>query len=381
MHRPRLAAALLLAALAPAPARAEEPAADPAADLAEVPEPPPTWTFKDPTRPVKVVVLAGSIGAWPRLPYAERIAQLCRNVEVKNLSKTGYGALQLKLRFRQQVLDNRRLALGAKGDPSEYWLVFQGGLNSVGMPESTNHHMRELYVLAHKRGFRVVGLTLTPWGDDGDRRRWAGLEGLRYLRFTRTIVDYVLGALSPREALGDFVHKREAGADAPWQPDELPDVAIDLYRAPWLRSAEAPLRDPAPLRRALERDPAWKKAHAHLGDAERAAALDAAAADAAAIPRWYLRPELRSFDHIHPNAEGHRRIAELACPALPASWGCECPPLPADAALSAPPAAPAPAALPAADAATQLLLPFYPPWVRRLLRILHGQPDPAAVPP
>ncbi|HRI08397.1 MAG TPA: hypothetical protein PKW35_11290, partial [Nannocystaceae bacterium] len=100
-------------------------------------------------------------------------------------------------------------------------------------------------------------------------------------------------------------------------------------------------------------------------------------AEAAAIPQWFLRAELRSFDHIHPNAEGHRRIAEYACPHLPASWGCECPPLPPGAEPAAPPAV----AEPPAGAVDQVLLPFYPPWVRRLLRMLRGEPESAAVPP
>ncbi len=32
-----------------------------------------------------------------------------------------------------------------------------------------------------------------------------------------------------------------------------------------------------------------------------------------------------AFDHIHPNTEGHRLMADLACPKMPASWGCDCP--------------------------------------------------------
>ncbi|MBK8262067.1 MAG: SGNH/GDSL hydrolase family protein [Nannocystis sp.] len=363
----RLAPALVAAAAftRAGPLAAEEPLTPPAAE--EPPEPA-NWAFKDPSRPVKVVVLAGSIGAWPRLPYAERLAQLCRNAEVKNLSKTGYGALQLKQRFRQQVLDNHRLNFRT----GEYWLVFQGGLNSVGMPESTNHHMRELYLLAHRRGLKVVGLTLTPWGDEGDRQRWGGAQGLRYFRFTRTIVDYVLGALSPREALGEHAGRRPGGADAPWDPAELPDIAVDLYRAPYLRAADAPLRDREKLRRELERDPAWRRALAGLSDDERAARLDAEASLAAELPRWFLRAELRSFDHIHPNAEGHRRIAELVCPSLPDSWGCTCPELPAGASAAAAAADTPPP--PTSDAVDQVLLPFYPPWIRELLRILHGAP-------
>jgi hypothetical protein len=100
-----------------------------------------------------------------------------------------------------------------KAAGNEYWLVFQGGLNSVGTPERTNHDIREMFVLAHSKGFKVVGFTLTPWGDESDKR-WAGTAGLRYLRATTRVVDFVLGTLTPAEALGEFAGRRAAGAAA-----------------------------------------------------------------------------------------------------------------------------------------------------------------------
>lgn len=344
-------------------AHAQEPEPGAAATPAPEVEPPPTWRFKQKDRPVKVVVLAGSIGAWPKQPYAERLASLCSNVEVRNLSKVGFGALQLKQRFRQQLLDNPYVNL--RNPELEYWLVFQGGLNSVGTPERTNHDIRELFTLAHARGLKVVAFSLTPWGDDSDAKRWRGPAGLRYLRATRTVVDFVLGSLSPREALGDYVSKRAAGADAPWQPEELPDVAVDLYRSA-LREASAPLRDVEAMRAALAKDALWKRQHAGLDEEARAAALEADAAEAAEVPRWFLRADLRSFDHIHPNAEGHRLIAETACPQLPASWGCSCPEPPTVA--QSPTAAPA-AEPPQLPMTTLLLL--YPHWLRVLLGAPH----------
>lgn len=343
-------------------ARAQEP--DPTGTPVPAPvevEPPPTWRFKHKDRPVKVVVLAGSIGAWPKQPYAERLAAMCSNVEVRNLSKVGFGAFQLRQRFKQQVLDNPYVNLR---DPElEYWLVFQGGLNSVGTPERTNHDIRELFLLAHGRGLEVVALSLTPWGDDSDPKRWAGAAGLRYLRATRTVVDFVLGTLTPREALGDFAGKRAAGAEAGWQPEELPEVAVDLYRSS-LRDVAAPLREVEAMRTALAKDGPWKRQHAGLDEAAREAALAADAAEAAEVPRWFLRGDLRSFDHIHPNAEGHRLIAEAACPQLPASWGCSCPNAPAEVAKAAP--AEGPPRLPM----TTLLL-LYPHWLRVLLGAPH----------
>ena len=339
--------------------QAQEPAAigvEPPPIEAEAPmvEPPPTWRWKLADRPVKVVVLAGSIGAWPKQPYAERLQKLCKHVEVKNLSKVGFGAFQLRQRFKTQVLD-RMGALKA----AELWLVFQGGLNSVGSPTRTNHDIREMFVLAHAKGFKVVGLTLTPWGDETDKR-WAGIAGLRFLRATTKVVDFVLGTLSPADALAEYSRKRAAGADAAWQADERADVAVDLYRSA-LRAAAAPLRDPAPLEKALAKDRAWRAAHAGLAPDAQATALRAEAAEAAEIPRWFLRTELRSFDHIHPNSEGHRLIAEAACPSLPASWGCECPttPPPATPAVKPPP--------PPEQAPADLLVLLYPPWLRALL--------------
>ncbi len=286
-------------------------------------DPPPTWRFKQKDKPVKVVVLAGSIGAWPKNPYAAHFENWCSKVEVKNLSKTGYGAYWLRKRFMQQVIQNRYINLR---DPDyEYWLVFQGGLNSVGTPEKTNKEIRQLFLSAHKRGISVVGLSLTPWGDDSDSRRWRGIAGLRYKRHTQTVVDYVAGRSTPKQALGSYRDRRD-DPDAPWEAAELADIGIDLYDSE-LRDRNAPLRDLDKLRKELEKSKDWQKAHADLDELARAEALERDAIAAAEIPQWYLRTELRSFDHIHPNEQGHRLLAELACPQLPASWGCACPPI------------------------------------------------------
>lgn len=292
---------------------------DPAVEPAPPPEP--QWRFKKRDRPVKVVVLAGSIGAWPKHPYAWHFREMCSNVEVKNLSKVGQGAWALKQRFREQVLENRRINFG--DDALEYWLVFQGGLNSVGMPEKTNRFMRDLFVLAHRRGIGVVGLTLTPWGDHSDARRWRGATAVDYLENTRTIVDFVMGRSSPRDALASGVERRKQPS-APWSPDELPDISIDLYDSP-LRNATASAGSLDDARRKLEGDSGWKRAHADLEPGERAAELEADAIRLAEIPRWWMKAEYRAFDHIHPNTDGHQAIAEWACPALPKSWGCACP--------------------------------------------------------
>ena len=318
----RLAIPLALTLLGLAPAAHADERTEPAAEAGEeAAAPAPTWRFRKEDKPVKVVVLAGSIGAYSRRPYAQQLGEMCTNIEVRNISKTGLGAWALKKRFQEQVIDNRNLRWNVEGE--EHWLVFGGGLNSIGNPRSTNHHMRRLFELAHRRGMKVVGLTISPWGDDSDKR-WRGIEGLRSLRNSKAVVDFTLGRVSPEQALGSFAEKRRVGADAPWDPTEVPDIAVDLYDSP-LRDHEAETRDIDQMREALSKSKDWQRAHAELDEGQRQTKLEADAQHAAEIPRWYLRKELRSFDHIHPNADGHQLMTEVMCPSLPANWGCTCP--------------------------------------------------------
>lgn len=319
-----LAGAALAMLLSPS-AAADEPALEPApaGPVAVEPpvEPPPTWRFRHDDKPVKVVVLAGSIGAWPRQPYAEQLERICTRVEVRNISKTGLGALALKQRFDQQVIDNPHLRWNDEGQ--EHWLVFGGGLNSVGSPRSTNHHMRRLFEVAHRRGLQVVALTLTPWGDDRDKR-WRGVEGLKSKHTTQAVVDFTMGRLTPEQALGALASKRRVAADAPWDPSEIPDIAIDLYDSP-LRDRDAALRDHDEMYALLAKSKEWQRAHNELDALQRENKLEADVQVVEEIPRWYMRTELRSFDHIHPNEQGHRLMAAVMCPSLPESWGCACP--------------------------------------------------------
>lgn len=284
----------------------------------------PQWRFVLHDRPVKVVVLAGSIGAFRGDPYARHIHNWCANAEVRNLSKVGFGAWQLYERFRREVVSNPRMPMS---DDNELWLVWNGGLNSASVSQRTNHYIRRTFVDAHRRGMRVVGLTLTPWGDLGDRRRWGGASGLETYRNTRRIVDFVMGRLPPRAALGDHAAQRDVAPDAPWADDELADLRIDLYDST-LRHRDAPLRDVAEMRSALERDARTRRMLEPLSESARSLRLDADARMLAELPRWFLRPEYRAFDPVHPNREGHRAIADAVCPRLPASWGCECPAAP-----------------------------------------------------
>lgn len=274
-----------------------------------------------PERRVKVVLIAGSIGAWRDRPYARVLQESCSNVEIRNLSVVGMGAPQLYERFRTEVLTGGIFPWGDEG--VEPWLMWNGGLNSAGSSTRTNRAIRRAFVMAHRRGMRVVGLTLSPWGSLSDRR-YRGTSALGTLRNTRGIVDYVMGRSTPSEALGHYVSDRDV-PDAPWDASELADVRVDLYNSR-LRALDAPLRDAAEMEALLRRDRRWRTALEALPEADRATRTSSDVGLLSELPRWFLRPELTGFDAIHPNREGHQIIAETICPTLPASWGCTCPP-------------------------------------------------------
>ena len=294
-----------------------------ALERSQVPRPsdvPGRWRFRHPERPVKVVVLAGSIGAYRRSPYARVIESWCSAIEVKNISRAGLGAWALRRHFQYEVLRNRRIPW--REPQHSYWLIYGGGLNSVGSPERTIYHMRETFLLAHARNMQVMALTLTPWGDMRDRR-WRGAEALRYLKSTQQIAKFVLGKLSPQEALGHYAVKR-ADPDASWLPSELPDIGVDLYDSS-LRDRQALLRAPQELEPALRRSAQWRRSVRTLDEAQKEQRLAADSALLAQVPQWFMRPELRGFDHIHPNEAGHRLVASLVCQQAPKAWQCHCP--------------------------------------------------------
>ena len=299
----RLAVALALTLAISAGARAEEPG---------------SWRFDDDTRPVKVLVLGGSVSAYPAGSYSQWLPEVCSNIEVENRAKAKLGAYELRQRFIAQVLENRRLNLASLG---ETWLVFNGGLNSVGSPETTNLEVAKTLRLAKEAGMKTMGVSINPWGAETDRR-WQGVEGIAYFEHTQRTVDFLLGRLTPREAFG-AAHVKTLKDGAAFLPGELPEVAVDLWTST-LRHADAPLRDAGKLARSA-RGSAWlKKRLAAAPEAERPALLERLVAQAAALPRWFMKPELIGFDPIHPNALGHREIARAICAKAPPSWGCQC---------------------------------------------------------
>jgi len=297
-----LAALLLAASLAPA-ALAEETG---------------TWRFSDDTRPIKAVVVGGSVTAWPRGNFGHFLEAACPRVEIALKGKERLGAKEIKARMIAQVIKNRRLKVA---DHEAVWLIYQSGLNSIAMPEDTNLQGAETFALAHKHGLKVLALSLGPWGATTDGRRWGWANGLAYTAFTRKAVDFILGRLSPAEALGALAKGRE---QADWLPEERPDLAIDLYDSA-LRDKDAELLDEAATLRHTKSNPAVKRELKALADP---GARDARLAELVALvrqqPQWFMKKTFHSFDHIHPNMEGHRVMAQTICPKLPASWGCDC---------------------------------------------------------
>lgn len=301
----------------PSPAATDEPAAKPKPKPGQN-EPLGTWTFKT-ERPVKVVVVGGSVSAYYGGNFSDFLEAACPNVEVRNIAKARYGAWAMRKRFEAQVLKNRRLRTFSD---AERWILVHGGLNSVGTPEKTNEQLRQLFVAAHGAGYGVAALSLTPWGDIKDRR-WRGAKGVFYRRATALVTDFIAGRLAPATALGRYASGRDTET---WTKAEQPDVGIDLYDGP-LRDRDAALLEGRSLTKAtksIDKSSRWKRYLKEQPEAEREAARQTLYREAANIPTWFMKRELRAFDSIHPNREGHRLMAAHACPRLPESWGCSC---------------------------------------------------------
>lgn len=300
------AASILLASNAHAGAPAKAP------QISEAQQPVGTWRFKKHNRSVKVIAMGGSSTAYYRGNYGKFMEMACKNVEVKNLGKVGLSINDLKTRYNRQVAKNRHM-----DRRSEIWIMARGGLNSIFNPARVNWYMSKLFRSAKRHGFKTLGLSLSPWGHERDRSRWAGVAGLKTKRATRLTVDYLLGRLTPAQALGKYAKS------ATWQAGEIPDIAVDLYDSA-MRTKKAAKRDPKTTRALLAKERWVRRQLKTLAPAERTKLLDRLVAETTDIPQWYLRKKLQAFDPIHPNTAGHREIAKAACPKLPSNWGCDC---------------------------------------------------------
>jgi len=291
-------------------------AAPPASGKAEISEskrPVGTWRFRKHNRPVKVVAMGGSSTVYYRGNYTKFMEMACKNVEVKNLGKTGMGIKDLKIRYDRQVASNRHISTRH----NEIWVMTRGGLNSIFNPERVNWFLSKLFRSAKKRGFKTLALSLTPWGKERDKDRWWGLKGLESKRATQLTVDYLMGRLDPAKALGRYAKS------ASWQAGELPDIAVDLFDTD-MRTKAAKLRNPKLARGQLTEARWVRKKMKNMAPMDRTAFLDKLVAELVDVPRWHLRKDLRAFDAVHPNTSGHREIAKKACPKLPKNWGCDC---------------------------------------------------------
>jgi hypothetical protein len=264
-------------------------------------------------RPFKAVVIGGSISMYYAGNFGQYLQYGCKDLEVLNKGKVGAGGAELARIFREQVLADRavmapltRTTPQKKGNA---WVLFQGGLNSVGTPDSTAWFLSRLFDAAHAAGFQVLALSLTPWGSDDDPR-FVGWRGLRMVRATEQVVDYVMGRLNPQQACG----VRAKGHAEAWQACELPDVGVDLYHSP-LRAGGAS---------ALRSQDLLEASFSSGGFGRFVSQKQGLIAAAQAVPQSFLDQKYRDFDHVHPNGAGHRLIAALVCQQAPIEWGCDC---------------------------------------------------------
>jgi hypothetical protein len=263
-------------------------------------------------RGVKLVVHGGSVSAFRHGGYGQWLPAACSNVHVDNIAREKLGSRELRIRFAEMLRSGR---LHPKRQES--WLVYLGGMNSLGSTESTNFEIASTFKLAHEAGFRTMGLTITPWGSERDGR-WRGASGLEWFAKTQQAVDFVMGRLSPAEAFGS-----RASNQSDYLPGQLPDIAVDLWDFS-LRDRAASSRPTEAVER-LVRSSSWVRSQlAGLEGEARESALDAWVHRAAALPQWFLRAELIGSDPVHPNSQGHKQIAEAVCSKAPPSWSCDC---------------------------------------------------------
>ncbi len=257
------------------------------------------------------MVIGGSISRFYAGSFGQFLQYACRNLEVVNLGEVGAGAAKMRRNFQVGVLDSESGLLPQM--PSGHrWLLVQGGLNSVWLPEATSWTLSRLFVDAHSAGFGVVALSLTPWGDDADGR-FDGWKGLRMHRATQHVVDFVMGRLKPTAAFGSRAAGRPENSPD-WVPGELPAVAVDLWASDLRTGNVAPLRPAEALRESFAKSPYRRQVEAK----------EDLVAAARAIGRQFLAKKYHSFDPTHPNTAGHKLMAALTCQQAPAAWTCDC---------------------------------------------------------
>lgn len=255
--------------------------------------------FRDKERPHKLVVVAGSIGAYRGESYPRLLASRCTQLEVLNLAKTGLGVRALSARFRR--FDKR---LWRRQRSYDRWLLFGGGLNSIANVAATRRTLNGLFAHAHARGYRVAALSPTPWGSLRDPR-FRGDSGARYLAATAATAAHIL---NPPETL---------------RPEMRADLRVDLLNSPLRAQATEALPTPW-LAQRLRRLPEMRRKLRRRSAEARQQALSEAVEAHFERSKAFMASQYRAFDHIHPNNAGHALIFAELCPALPESWQCDC---------------------------------------------------------
>ncbi len=244
-----------------------------------------------PDKPARVVIIGGSISVHPA-NYGKFIAYGCKNVGTVNFGRARLKAKAILRRFEVKVLADK--ALMAELEGKKPWLLYLGGLNGVYAPERTRANIIKTVKRARARGFRIMALTLPPWGslEDG---RFFDFEGLFNMRATALVNDYLTG-----------VDKRFDAATRP-------DVTIDIFNSK-LRDSRAKKRDAKKLAAKFPTS-RYKR---RKGSRRRLIR------QAREVPRMFMKKRYRGRYHFHPNWRGHRLIAGLICSQAPADWGCDC---------------------------------------------------------
>jgi hypothetical protein len=253
--------------------------------------------------------------AYPQGSFIDFLQAACSQLALINLAQPRLGAEAIRQRLTTQRLSSPPFDRDHKQDR---WLIYQGGLNSVETPARTNEQIRQTFVAAHRAGLKVMGISLLPWGSEHDRR-WSEIDGLQTWHSTRQVVDFVLGRLSPAEALGPYGKHHPAE----WNAEELPDIAVDVYDSA-LRDFAAPLRPAQDVRTLVRQTPWIQRQFRGLLPAEQEEHVTALVNQTLALPQWFMHKRFHAVDHIHPNRDGHRLVAQLACDKAPATWGCDC---------------------------------------------------------
>ncbi len=243
------------------------------------------------TGPAQVVILGGSITAHPA-NFGKFLSFGCRNLKVHNLGKARLKASHLLRRLDSHVLQDEALMASLK--EQRPWLLYLGGLNGIYRPERTRKNIAATFAKAHGAGFRIMALTLTPWGAATDRR-WRAYEGLHKMRSTELVNDFLRG----RDRTG-------------WPKERRPDLTVETFDSV-LRQRRAALRPRAPLAKAFAKGRYGKRrsARKYIRAARR-------------VPRNFMRMRYRGRYHFHPNWRGQRVMAGLVCDLAPAEWACDC---------------------------------------------------------